>query len=145
MLKEILSTIVNGSYPAVDYAAHATFAKDSLPYLLRIIETVKTLFNVESDNGKQLSLLEKGYVLLSEGTDFTYEKVFETLHPYPRTDIPIKETIHVPKAIAFSVELDKRCQTENNQDYLLLQSADHAFWVNDSFGTYIKFYGKPAA
>jgi hypothetical protein len=57
----------------------------------------------------------------------------------------MKDVVHVPKALAFTVELDKRCHTETNQDYLLIQSGDHAYWVNDAFGTYIKFYGKPAS
>lgn len=80
LLREILTSIVHGCYLAVDYAAHATFAKDSLPYLLRIIETIKTLFNLNGSEPLEStkSLLEKGYVLLSEGTDFTYEKVYET-------------------------------------------------------------------
>lgn len=48
----------------------------------------------------------------SEGTDFTNEKIFETPHPYPKGESHLKEIISIPKAIAFSVELDKRCHSE---------------------------------
>lgn len=37
------------------------------------------------------------------------ERIFETSHPYPRGESQLKETIHVKGAIAFSIELDKRC------------------------------------
>jgi len=76
---------------------------------------MKSLFNIngsEAAEGQKTStqsLLEKAYVLLSEGADFTYERVFETPHPYPRNESVMKDIIHVPKAIAFTVELDKRC------------------------------------
>ena len=54
-------------------------------------------------------MLEKVYVYQSEGTDFINEKIFETPHPYPRGESYQKEVISIPRAIAFSIELDKRC------------------------------------
>ena len=69
--------------------------------------------------------------------------MFETSHPYPRIDIPQKEVILSEHAIAFSIELDKRCQTEHSSDILTLYSQDHAFNISDLFGTHHRFYGKP--
>jgi hypothetical protein len=79
---------------------------------------------------------------MQEGTDFSIEKVFETPHPYPKGEYIQKDTIHINKAIGYSIELDKRCSTEFNSDVLMINSADHAFWVNDTFGTHIKLNGR---
>lgn len=68
--------------------------------------------------------------------------MFETPHPYPKGEYAQKDTIQINKAIAYSIEIDKRSSTEFNSDCLLIQSADHAFWVNDTFGTHIRLYGK---
>jgi hypothetical protein len=54
--------------------------------------------------------------LTSEGIDFSREKIFETPHPYPQNDFTLSETIEVPKAIGFIVELDKRCSAEHSTD-----------------------------
>jgi hypothetical protein len=98
------------------------------------------------DEGKkrstQESLLDHIIGYMQEGTDFSVEKVFETPHPYPKGEYVQKETIQIGKAIGYSIEIDKRSATEFNSDCLLIQSSDHAFWVNDTFGTHIRMYGK---
>lgn len=112
------------SYAVVDYDTFTHFAKETLPYLLSIQETMKQLFILSQSDDNQIekpvSLLEKAYVFLTEGSDFTHEKVFETPHPYPRGEIIQKDVFHVPKAIAFAVELDRRCSTESNTDCLVI-------------------------
>ncbi len=122
-IKDTLMITLNSSYAIVDFDTITVFAKESLPYLIRILEVMKGLFTVtkgspdkavEEQKQSTSSLLEKAYVLLSEGADFTYERVFETPHPYPRYESVMKDIIHVPKAIAYTIELDKRCLTETN-------------------------------
>lgn len=82
--------------------------------------------------------------MTSEGIDFSREKVFETPHPYPQNDFSLSETIEVPKAIGFVVELDKRCSAENSSDQLLMYSGpDHIFQINPNFATQIKLSTKP--
>lgn len=92
-----------------------------------------------------VNFLDTLQVLTNEGIDFTREKVFETPHPYPQTDYSQSETIEVPKAIGFIVELDKRCSVEpNNSDHLIMYSgSDHIFNINNNFATQIKLSNKP--
>ena len=146
-MEELIVIVINMSYQVVDYPdTYPYFAKETLGSMLNILQMVKQLFVItkgEGSEGKLESLMDKAYVFFSEGVDFTFEKVFETPHPYPRGETFLKDSLSVTKAIAFSVELDKRCCTEFNSDYLVIQSQDHAFWVNDTFGTHIRFYGKP--
>ena len=83
-------------------------------------------------------------VLTSEGIDFGREKIFETPHPYPQNEFAQSETIDVPKAIGFIVELDKRCSAEHITDQLLMySSSDHIFHVNPNFATQIKLTPRP--
>lgn len=42
----------------------------------------------------------------TEGVDATYERIFETQHPYPRQEIRQVEVIKVPRAIGYLVEFD---------------------------------------
>ena len=79
---------------------------------------------------------------MQEGTDFSIEKVFETPHPYPKGEYVQKDTISMSKAVGYTIELDKRCMTELNSDSLTISSADHVFWINDTFGTHIKINGR---
>ena len=73
-------------------------------------------------------LLDCLQALTSEGIDFSREKIFETPHPYPQNDFSLSETIEVPKAIGFIVELDKRCSAEHSTDQLVMYSgSDHIF------------------
>ena len=79
---------------------------------------------------------------MQEGTDFSIEKIFETPHPYPKGEYVQKDTISMSKAVGYTIELDKRCMTELNSDSLTISSADHVFWINDTFGTHIKITGR---
>ncbi|CDW79829.1 hect domain and rcc1-like domain-containing protein [Stylonychia lemnae] len=149
-IQELAYGVMSLIYTIVDYDIYPYFAKECVTYILGIIEKFKQIFII-SKNGDQegstktQSLLEKAYVFLSEGADFTYEKVFETPHPYPRVENVQKDSVYVQKAIAFSIEFDKRCSTENSNDLLTIYSQDNPFWINDTFGTLLKFQGKPMA
>jgi hypothetical protein len=125
-----------------------------LPGLVNVIALLKEAFKV-NDQGKEPSatgasarsgtnLLDCLQALTSEGIDFTRERVFETPHPYPQNDYSQSETIEVPKAIGFIVELDRRCSAEHATDQLVMYSgSDHIFQINPSFATQIKLSTKP--
>jgi len=107
--------------------------------LLSIIEGLKQIF-VYNEAESPLQMLEHLATATQEGTDFSIEKVFETPHPYPNREYVQKEQISIHKAIGYTVEVDRRSCTQYNSDCLIMMSADHAFWVNDSFGTHIRLY-----
>jgi hypothetical protein len=148
----MLSIILSTSYTCIEYDCLTYFAKKSLDSFISIIENLKLIFVFTKEEGTNTdeakkkttyeSLLDHVVGYIQEGTDFSVEKIFETPHPYPKGEYTQKDTIQINKAIAYSIELDKRCSTEFNSDCLLIQSADHAFWVNDTFGTHIRLYGK---
>jgi hypothetical protein len=126
-----------------------------LPGLVNMIALLKEAFKVQEGQKGQATvesptsklepnLLDCLQALTSEGIDFSREKVFETPHPYPQNDFSLSETIEVPKAIGFVVELDKRCSAENSSDQLLMYSGpDHIFQINPNFATQIKLSTKP--
>lgn len=74
------------SYSVIEFQTYPYFAKESMRSIIKILEITKNIFVINKDDAqtKIESLLDKAYVFLSEGSDFTYEKVFETPHPYPR-------------------------------------------------------------
>lgn len=126
-----------------------------LPGLVNVVALLKETFKVH-EQGKEpcaagasspssgMNLLDCLQALTSEGIDFTRERVFETPHPYPQNDYSQSETIEVPKAIGFIVELDKRCSAEHSTDQLVMYSgSDHIFQINPSFATQIKMSTKP--
>jgi hypothetical protein len=125
-----------------------------LPGLINVIALLKEAFRV-FDLGKEpsnagssprggMNLLDCLQALTSEGVDFARERVFETPHPYPQNDFSQSETIEVPKAIGFIVELDRRCSAEHTTDQLVMYSgSDHIFQINPSFATQIKMSTKP--
>ena len=132
-LLELTSTASNIIYDVINFENQACFCKEAAHHILSIIEHLKNLFLINSQQStaanssassvlRYKSLLEMAYVFLSEGADFTFEKVFETSHPYPKIESLQKDSIHCSKAIAFSVEFDKRCQTESNNDTLTIYS-----------------------
>lgn len=107
-----------------------------LPGLVNMIALLKEAFKVH-DSGKEqsgstskssLNLLDWLQASTNEGIDFTRERIFETPHPYPQNDYSQSDTIEVPKAIGFIVELDKRCSAEQSTDQLVMYSgSDHIF------------------
>ena len=123
-----------------------------LPGLVNMISLLKEAFKVH-DNGKEqngstskssLNLLDWLQAWTNEGIDFARERIFETPHPYPQNDYSQSDTIEVPKAIGFIVELDKRCSAEQSTDQLVMYSgSDHIFQINPSFATQIKMSTKP--
>lgn len=110
-----------------------------LPGLVNVIALLKEAFKVQEGPKDQIpgqsqpskggpNLLDCLQALTSEGIDFSREKIFETPHPYPQNDFSLSETIEVPKAIGFIVELDKRCSAEHSTDQLVMYSgSDHIF------------------
>jgi hypothetical protein len=107
-----------------------------LPGLINTIALVKDTFQViekvkdpnTSSAQRPGNLLDCLQALTSEGVDFARERVFETPHPYPQSDYTQSDTIEVPKAIGFLVELDRRCAVEHSSDSLVMYSgSDHIY------------------
>jgi hypothetical protein len=48
LLEECLLIVLNTSYVTVDYDTYPVFAKECLPHLLRMLEAMKSLFNLAS-------------------------------------------------------------------------------------------------
>jgi hypothetical protein len=158
-IKEILTVILHNINEAGDTKTFNYLSRKALQPLLSIIATMKLFFvfvkeetipnitgGVEGEAPKK-KLVEESFLdhmvgFMQEGTDFSIEKLFETPHPYPKGEYVQKDTVHINKAIGYTIELDKRCMTEINSDSLTISSADHAFWVNDTFGTHIKISGR---
>ena len=86
-----------------------------------------------------VKILDQVSTYHSEGIDYSSEKVFETPHPYPRGEFKLDRTYQNPSAVAYILEIDKRSQTEFNNEFLQVSSMDHAFWINDNFGTHTRF------
>lgn len=61
---------------------------------------------------------------LTEGIDYSDERIFETPHPYNKGDYAISESMKFPGASAICVEFDKRSQTDSwySNDYIHLIS-----------------------
>jgi len=114
-------------------------AHSGLPSLFKIYLHIKQFFQVDENT----NLIEKLYTAINEGIDSTSEKVFETPHPYPRTEFHQQDQVSSGNAIGFVVELDKRSHTEKKTEYLQISTLDHDYWINDNFGTFIKFVEKP--
>jgi hypothetical protein len=117
-----------------------------LPGLVSVISLMKDTFKTQDkESGKTMNLLDCLQTLTNEGTDFTRERIFETPHPYPQQDYTQSETIDVPKAIGFIVELDKRSTCEHSTDQLVIYcGTDHVFQINQNFANQIKFSNRPS-
>lgn len=125
-----------------------------LPGLVNVIALLKQTFKVyefakdqkgQHQAGAGPNLLDCLQAFTSEGIDFARERVFETPHPYPQNDYSQSETIEVPKALGFIVELDRRCSAEHSTDQLVMYSgSDHIFQINPNFATQVKFSTKPS-
>lgn len=61
---------------------------------------------------------------MSEGVNETRQHVMETLHPYERGKIIPFEQITFHGAIALVVDFDKKCQSDQSHDFLVINSWD---------------------
>jgi len=108
---------------ASHFADKAAAVDQPLPELVQrvidLIQSVKGLFS--TSEGEVLSTLHQNY---SVGADSTYERTFETTHPYQRGKQQINENLTFPGALAIYVELDPRSQSDNHVDYLLVSSLE---------------------
>jgi hypothetical protein len=80
-----------------------------------------------------------------EGIDDSHEKVFETQHPYPKTDGRITKTVKVTGAIGYTITFDRRCSVETANDVLRINSCDYNFSVANNVGTEFRFDRAPPA
>lgn len=71
------------------------------------------------------------------------ERVFETQHPYHKYFTPLSETISYPRALAYSIEMDKKCNL--NRGNLILKTKEFSNHINDYFSTKIEINRRPAS
>jgi len=58
------------------------------------------------------------------GSDISTERIFETNHPYQRGKQQINENIHFPGAVAITLDIDPRSQSDAPYDSLFISSVD---------------------
>ena len=128
LLNQLLLTINRG----FETVSGALIAQTCLPKLLGLITNM---------SGKPLRMDE----LVTEGVDDSQEKVFETSHPYPKTDGRITKTVKITGAIGYTIHFDKRCQVESANDVLRVTSCDYNFSIANQVGTEFRFDRAPPA
>jgi hypothetical protein len=84
--------------------------------------------------------LDETYI---EGIDDSHDKVFETQHPYPKTDGRITKPVKVTGAIGYTVEFDRRCSVESANDVLKINSCDYNYSLANNVGTEFRFDRAP--
>lgn len=107
-----------------EYDSFTYLAKKSLEPYISIIENIKLFYSLSDqplkDDSKTDCFLDCLINIGHEGTDFSHERLFETPHPYPKGDYVQKDLIHIPDAIGYTIETDKRCATEFSTDCLVI-------------------------
>lgn len=109
------------------YLASGMAAAAPVSLVARMIGLIGQLVKLESK-----ATLEKVYVNHFEGIEQLSEQVFETSHPYERGRQLPPETFKFPGAIAIFIELDKRCQSDANNDFLSITGETPLNWSNQS-------------
>ena len=132
-LCELLSTFVSSiTYLVYQSCITKNFGSEELGHLfVNLIEQFSKLSQITGKNGETFNLLDHILPKSTEGVDHLNEKVFETNHPYERGKHQSFEPCSYPGALAISVELDKRCQSDQTQDFLTITS-----WYNSQFSTF---------
>ena len=146
--------ILNSVFPLIHQSnmiKFTTMDSNLIKKLINILEILSQYTSIVSKNDQKLNLLVDMFTISNEGIDQINEKVFETNHPYERGKVVSFDQYHFPGALAISVELDKRCQSDTSNDYLIA-----AGWYNhhttnmalqmsprDGVGTCYRISGKP--
>jgi hypothetical protein len=91
--------------------------------LMKIFKKVDTLCNGGVSNSLKLN---------TEGIDTTQENIFETCHPLNRGENVRFNSLNYPHALGVLVQLDKRCSSDQNRDFLSICSWDSD---NNHFGS----------
>ena len=86
---------------------------------MKIFEKLKKMTEINTGE-KQKNIIDYIKNVNSEGINQISEKTFETNHPYERSKNQSFEQCSFPGAIAISVEFDKRCQSDLNNDFLII-------------------------
>eukprot|EP01022_Parablepharisma_sp_SALTPOND_P017236 TRINITY_DN2714_c0_g1_i1.p1 TRINITY_DN2714_c0_g1~~TRINITY_DN2714_c0_g1_i1.p1 ORF type:complete len:4242 (-),score=491.35 TRINITY_DN2714_c0_g1_i1:9625-22350(-) len=122
------------------YSWETEYAAKIMPKLMALLNRLNELTAATGDSARLLIASSS----FSENVDFSYEKTFETPHPYGRGEFAMKEYAHFPYAIAISCELDPRCHTENSNDYLHIFTNEAQQTLYPGVGTTLRLSGKPA-
>lgn len=152
-LCEMISIFVSSvSYIVYQSCVTRNFGSEGLGHLfVNLLEKFSTLAQIVTKNGEKINLLDHIMAKNAEGIDHLNEKVFETNHPYERGKHSSFEPCSYPGALALSVELDKRCQSDQTQDFLTITSwydsqfSSFGFFMHhrDSVGSSFRISGKP--
>jgi hypothetical protein len=96
------------------------FASKNLRVMDRLMKIFKKIDAVSQ--GKISANLKLGV----EGLDTNQQTIFETCHPLNRGENVKANTLSHPEAMGIVVQLDKRCQSDPNRDFMTMFS-----WDND--------------
>lgn len=153
-LLSIMTLILNSMLPLIHQSNMLKYSTLDLSIVEKLLSILKTLIKYTetiSKSEQKLNLLSDLFTISNEGADQINEKIFETNHPYERGKVQSFDFYHFPGALAISVEMDKRCQSDTTNDYLVV-----AGWYNhhassmglhmsprDGVGTCYRISGKP--
>lgn len=146
------SLLFNSIFPLIHQSnilKYNTFDQNFMEQLMNILELMMTVS--ENNKGEKLNLLSHLFAIANEGIDQVQEKVFETNHPYERGKVQSFDQFHFPGALAISIEMDKRCQSDTQNDCLIiagwyshhLTSMGLQMSPRDGVGTCYRISGKP--
>lgn len=130
---EVLGFFLNILNPLIDIASSVLQDINALvlEHYHMIAVRQATVPGVRLNGESSESELIKNWALfLHEGIDFSQERVFETIHPYPLGDSNQRELFEFPGALGINVEMDPRSRVESSQDCISLDSSANHDNVN---------------
>ena len=150
----LISLILNSIFPLIHHSnilKYSTLDGSLVDKLLSILEKLTKFTEVFTKNDKKLNILRDLFSISNEGIDQINEKIFETNHPYERGKVVSFDQFYFPGALAICVELDKRCQSDTTNDYLIVAGWYSHHITNmglqmsprDGVGTCYRISGKP--
>lgn len=106
---EVLGFFLNILNPLIDIASSVLQDINALVIehyhmIARRVGNTSRRPQVESD----IELIKNWALFLHEGIDFSQERIFETIHPYPLGDSNQRELFEFPGALGINVEMDPR-------------------------------------
>jgi hypothetical protein len=147
------SLLFNSIFPLIHQSnilKFNTFDQSFTDQLLKVLDLM-IKFSETNQKPEKLNLLSHLFAISNEGIDQIQEKVFETNHPYERGKVQSFDQFHFPGALAISLELDKRSQSDTTNDYLVIGGWYNHHLTNmglqmsprDGVGTCYRISGKP--
>lgn len=149
----IFSSMLSTVFPLLQHSSlmkFNAFDQELEGCLLRILENLLKYTEISTKAGAASNILQELFLASNEGIEQTNEKVYETNHPYERGKVQAFDQHHFPGALAISIELDKRCQSDNNDSLIIAGWYSHhasnmslQMSPRDGVGTCFRVAGKP--